>query len=323
VALTKQGVVYSWGEGSEGQLGHGFLEDFEVGYVDEYIQRSSYTYLDKPRRVVGLNDHTITVIACGGNHTTALSRDYRVFEWGSWGKRLELEADGDVKKEFSPVEMRGAQELRLTQVSVGHEHTVAIGGSLWCEVHGLDESFYIIRAVYAPSIEEMAALTPAEIFLVEIWEEDKDPLEEDLTPAQVLELDTQEEVAAARKKALIDRRRRQAAEQQAVRQQEAFGNGSGEVLALEGGGRGEGGDDQESIYAGIEEKEQNADEKWEKRCRRYHTQPDEFKEQVGGWIRAHYPLDPCSHSDASHILAYVSCGMRCIFVCRLVLNYIS
>jgi hypothetical protein len=74
----------------------------------------------------------------------------------SWGRRLELEADGDVKKEFSPVQMRGSQELRITQISVGHEHTVAIGGSLWCEVHGLDESFYIIRAAYAPSIEEMS-----------------------------------------------------------------------------------------------------------------------------------------------------------------------
>jgi hypothetical protein len=67
--------------------GHGFLEDFEVGYVDEYIQRTSFTYLDKPRRVVGLNDYTISQIACGGNFTTALSRDYRIFEWGSWGRR--------------------------------------------------------------------------------------------------------------------------------------------------------------------------------------------------------------------------------------------
>jgi hypothetical protein len=112
-------------------------------------------------------------------------------------------------------------------------------------------------------------------------------MNDDLLPAQVLELDTQEEVAAARKKALIDRRRTQAAEMQQQRQAEAFGGGreeKAEQLAVEAGGGGfdDGGGNSRggnSIYAGTEEGEKAPAEKWRKRCRRYHTQAGEYKQQ--------------------------------------------
>lgn len=43
LALTSDGAVFSWGEGSEGQLGIGYSEDFSVGFLDEYVQRSTFT----------------------------------------------------------------------------------------------------------------------------------------------------------------------------------------------------------------------------------------------------------------------------------------
>jgi hypothetical protein len=114
-ALSEDGAVFTWGEGSEGQLGHGFLEDFEVGYVDEYIQRTMFTYLSSPRKVEGVAGTRIKYVACGGNHTSVITEDFRVFEWGSWGHRTDMELDGDTKKEFSPVEMVGAPALRSVQ----------------------------------------------------------------------------------------------------------------------------------------------------------------------------------------------------------------
>jgi len=278
--LTKQGAVYTWGEGSEGQLGHGFLEDFEVGYMDEYIQRTSYTYLNSPRRVDGLAGHVITHVGCGGNHSMCVAKDYRVYEWGSWGRRVEMEEDGDARKEFSPVEMVGAPALRISQLAVGAEHTVAIGGSLWLELDGQDMELYTIKAAYGPGMEELAAMDSSAIMLVDIKEEDRDREESDLTEEQVADLDKQDSLAAARRRALQRQREAALHEEDAMEGEERnSGSGSGSGSGERGPG-GEGLMVKRTNMSDFDDpdnaEEDTLDTKWEKRSRHAHADQADF-----------------------------------------------
>lgn len=73
LALTRDGRVYAWGSRSHGQLGDGVRE----------TGRPAAT----PQRVPGLEG--VAAVAAGGQHSLALTRDGRVFAWGSnWNGQL-------------------------------------------------------------------------------------------------------------------------------------------------------------------------------------------------------------------------------------------
>ena len=65
MALTDVGDVFSFGIGDDGQLGH-----------------NSYLSQWTPRRVEKLTGMDVDAIACGGNHSAALTRDGRIYTWG-------------------------------------------------------------------------------------------------------------------------------------------------------------------------------------------------------------------------------------------------
>ena len=62
-ALTSDGVVYTWGGGAYGRLGHG----------DEDNQHT-------PKRVEALA--SVRALACGREHNAALTSDGAVYTWG-------------------------------------------------------------------------------------------------------------------------------------------------------------------------------------------------------------------------------------------------
>ena len=64
-ALTSDGVVYTWGRGGHGQLGHG----------DTSRQIT-------PKRVEALARTSVRALACGDWHTAALTSDGVVYTWG-------------------------------------------------------------------------------------------------------------------------------------------------------------------------------------------------------------------------------------------------
>lgn len=128
MALSHDGDVFTWGEASEGQLGHGDAHHaFQVAFADLHMLNSAYTFLSQPEPVLALSDDAVAQIACRKNHSVALTTDGRVFEWGSWGKRRGR----DMEHAFTPVEMQHVKELRLRRVSVGDHHTVGEGSSVW------------------------------------------------------------------------------------------------------------------------------------------------------------------------------------------------
>jgi len=66
LAVTDNGEVYGWGLNVFGQLGLGDTKDRLV-----------------PAQLTGLKDHFITSVACGSEHSIALTDQGKVFTWGS------------------------------------------------------------------------------------------------------------------------------------------------------------------------------------------------------------------------------------------------
>jgi alpha-tubulin suppressor-like RCC1 family protein len=163
MALSRAGDVFTWGEASEGQLGHGETHEFyQVALADRHMASSAYTYLAQPEPVLALSDVRITQVACGGNHSVALSADVaasRLFEWGNWGRRRGV----DSEHAFVPEETAGAAALRLRQVAVGDQHMLAEGASVWLRLatrangpvqaaeHGEEETGFFVELVAGTS----------------------------------------------------------------------------------------------------------------------------------------------------------------------------
>ncbi|XP_057857304.1 uncharacterized protein LOC131066540 isoform X2 [Cryptomeria japonica] len=107
LALTGSGEVYSFGQGTFGALGSGNREISSTPiHIDE---------------LWGLG---IIQIACGENHSAALSVDGQVFTWGR-GKYGQL-GHGCVENEFKPVQVKGLADQMIVQVICGGDHTMAI-----------------------------------------------------------------------------------------------------------------------------------------------------------------------------------------------------
>lgn len=123
VTLCEDGSVFTWGEGSDGQLGLGYSDKFQVGFLDEHIHSSSFVFMHSPTRVDELKE-PISEIAVGGNHVFAVARDHKnVYEWGAWGRRG---ADAQ-ESTFSPQLNELLSSLSIHQIASGKEHALAIG----------------------------------------------------------------------------------------------------------------------------------------------------------------------------------------------------
>ncbi len=63
-ATSMDGRIYTWGRNKNGQLGH-----------------NDYASVACPKLVKSLNSHSISQVACGWQHTLALSEEGLVFSW--------------------------------------------------------------------------------------------------------------------------------------------------------------------------------------------------------------------------------------------------
>ena len=103
VIATPDGRVWTWGNGTRGQLGDGTLVD-----------RSS------PGLVPNLDG--VVAVTAGAAHTVALSSDGRVYAWGA--NAFGRIGDGTKKKRVRPVLVRGL--TNVTMVAAGRAHTLAL-----------------------------------------------------------------------------------------------------------------------------------------------------------------------------------------------------
>ncbi|XP_050224431.1 PH, RCC1 and FYVE domains-containing protein 1 isoform X2 [Mercurialis annua] len=110
VAVTKQGQIFSWGEGSGGKLGHGMEDD-----------------VSQPKVIDSLSESTIVLAACGEFHTCAVTLSGDLYTWGHDTHNTGLLGHGRVVSYWIPKKIIGQMEsVHIEFVSCGPWHTAAI-----------------------------------------------------------------------------------------------------------------------------------------------------------------------------------------------------
>lgn len=117
LALTNNGELYSWGSNSEGQLGLGVDNKYEI----------------KPKLISSLIGIPIVFIACGGYHSIAVSKSGAVFGWGknTFGQ-LGL---NDTQDRNLPCQLQTLQNAKICYAASGEEFSTFLtidGGVFTC-----------------------------------------------------------------------------------------------------------------------------------------------------------------------------------------------
>jgi len=133
--ISTDGLVYGWGRNENGQLGVGNTMNTPI-----------------PVNITHLNKITIVNIACGWQHSLALSNTGRLFSWGC-GDEGQL-GHGDNFELISPAEIKFFEKAQVTLIASGHSQSAAVtnDGTLYTWGHNSDcrlmnshqsSSFYI------------------------------------------------------------------------------------------------------------------------------------------------------------------------------------
>ena len=117
-AISKTGELYTWGENSQGRLGH---RAASVNYTGASGQTLAW-----PWRVKALENVVVRSVALGARHTIILDRDGKLYACGA-GERGRLglgpEALQEVREE--PVPIASLDGLVVTRIACGGGHSVA------------------------------------------------------------------------------------------------------------------------------------------------------------------------------------------------------
>ncbi|KAH9620066.1 hypothetical protein KSS87_009685 [Heliosperma pusillum] len=139
--VTKQGEVFTWGEDSGGRLGHGV--DFDVSH---------------PKLLDALKNTNIETVACGENHSCAVSLSGDLYIWGGKKYNFSLPGQGDEMGHWIPKRLIGPLEgIHVSWISCGPWHTAIVSsagqlftfgdGTFGVLGHGDRKSFSIPREV--------------------------------------------------------------------------------------------------------------------------------------------------------------------------------
>eukprot|EP00742_Colponemidia_sp_Colp-10_P008629 GILJ01009358.1.p1 GENE.GILJ01009358.1~~GILJ01009358.1.p1 ORF type:complete len:377 (-),score=32.54 GILJ01009358.1:488-1618(-) len=106
--ISEEGMLFTWGEGRWGQLGHNSTEA-ELA----------------PKRVEGVRD--VAMVACGVRHTVCVLTDGSTYAWGA-NSDGQLGV-GDKAKRLAPCLVEGLQGVAIASVAVGFKFTVWLSAS--------------------------------------------------------------------------------------------------------------------------------------------------------------------------------------------------
>lgn len=110
VLITRQGQVFSWGDGSGGKLGHGLEAD-----------------ISNPKLIDALGGLNVVSIGCGEYHTCAVTLTGDLYTWGDGIHNFGLLGHGTEFSYWTPRKVRGQMEgICVTSVSCGPWHSAAI-----------------------------------------------------------------------------------------------------------------------------------------------------------------------------------------------------
>jgi alpha-tubulin suppressor-like RCC1 family protein len=111
IARTIDGKVYCWGCNEFGVLGNG--------------KNGSQLY--KPQLNEYLSDKNIVDICCGERHTIVLTNSGEVYAWGhnEWGQ-IGSGTSGERECQLIPIKINGFNEEKVTMISCGSDHSIAL-----------------------------------------------------------------------------------------------------------------------------------------------------------------------------------------------------
>ncbi|EDV24531.1 uncharacterized protein TRIADDRAFT_56425 [Trichoplax adhaerens] len=100
LCITREGKVFSWGEGIDGKLGHG-----------DVTSRLSPTLIE------ALESKLIVEIACGSSHSAAVTADGELYTWGlgDYGRL----GHGDSKTLHIPKQVKALQDYKVIDIACG------------------------------------------------------------------------------------------------------------------------------------------------------------------------------------------------------------
>ncbi|KAL5058301.1 hypothetical protein RYX36_029905 [Vicia faba] len=105
--VTRQGEVFTWGEESGGRLGHGLDKDF-----------------GRPQLVEFLSVTSVESVACGENHTCAVSLSDDLFSWGDGTYNVGILGHGTDVSHWIPKRISGPLEgLQVISIACGTWHS--------------------------------------------------------------------------------------------------------------------------------------------------------------------------------------------------------
>ncbi|CAH0763694.1 unnamed protein product [Diatraea saccharalis] len=117
VALTNSGDLYAWGANSYGQCGLGTMSSKEI----------------VPQQITSLLGVPIALIACGSNHTFALSKSGAVFGWGkNTHGQLGLQHKDN---RCYPSHLKSLRDVKVCHITCGEDFTAFLtldGGVFTC-----------------------------------------------------------------------------------------------------------------------------------------------------------------------------------------------
>ncbi|KAJ4882465.1 Regulator of chromosome condensation (RCC1) family with FYVE zinc finger domain [Raphanus sativus] len=139
VLVTKQGESFSWGEESEGRLGHG---------VDSNVQH--------PKLVEALSTTNIELVACGEYHSCAVSLSGDLYTWGKGD--FGILGHGNEVSHWIPRRVNFLMEgIHVSSIACGPYHTAVVtsagqlftfgDGTFGVLGHGDRESVFVPREV--------------------------------------------------------------------------------------------------------------------------------------------------------------------------------
>lgn len=131
MALASDGSLFTWGDGSQGQLGHS-----ELQHLAQMLPENNPIASPIPRKINRLDpqgltaEHRVTAIAAGSNHSMALTVGGSILAFGS--NEYGQLGTGDHENRWKPTRVQlalpgeGGACLRVVQLACGAHHSVAL-----------------------------------------------------------------------------------------------------------------------------------------------------------------------------------------------------
>ncbi|EOA33285.1 hypothetical protein CARUB_v10019712mg [Capsella rubella] len=113
VLITKQGEIFSWGEGAGGKLGHGIEKDVQ-----------------QPKFISSVRGIGFKSLACGDFHTCAVTQSGDLYSWGDGTHNVDLLGHGNESSCWIPKRVTGIlQGTHVSYVACGPWHTAVVASS--------------------------------------------------------------------------------------------------------------------------------------------------------------------------------------------------